>query len=175
MLWLFFTIFGLVLFVPTLILFLIFNRFKNTILVLLKRNGSLVKVVITNKILELGVITKINGKSVKPIKIKKEEIIYGAWRRWIIKPEVESTDKSSVTDKEIENYLNNEDLLKLYLAGKFKDTLLIFLGCIILAVIIGSVVNGYLTASHVCIISQDNSTTAYLQSILHTPPTIPKV
>ena len=145
-LWLFFTIFGLVLFVPTAILFLWLNRLRNTINVLLKRNGSIVRIVISNKTLEVGEITEIKGKKIKPIKIKKEEIHYGTWRRWIIKSDLE-TETAKISDREIEEYLNNEDLIKLYLAGKFKDTLILFLGIILAAVIVSAAINGYLTTS----------------------------
>jgi hypothetical protein len=161
--WLFFTIFGLVLFIPTGILFFILNRFKNTIVVLFKRNGALIKTVINDKILEVGQITEVNGKKIKPIKISKEEIYFGKWRRWIVKGELDSTlKKSNITDKEIEEYLNNEDLIKLYLAGKFKDTLMLMLGIIIFCVLVSGAVNGYLTNSKVCIIAQDNSTKQFI-------------
>jgi len=70
-LWLFFTIFGLVLFIPSSLLFILLNRFKNTIVVLIKQNGMLVKVVITNKTLEEGQITKINNKNIN-IRSKNE-------------------------------------------------------------------------------------------------------
>jgi hypothetical protein len=162
MLWLFFTIFGLVLFVPTGLLFLLLNRFKNTIVVLLKRNGALLKVVITDKELEAGQITQIKGKKVLPIKISKSEIYFGKWRRWIVKPELDSNIKQTITDKEAEDYLNNEDLLKLYLAGKFKETLMIMMGVIIACVVIGAIINGYLTTSNICVISQDNSTRDFI-------------
>lgn len=162
-LWIFFTIFGLVLFVPTGILFFILNRFKNTIVVLFKRNGALIKTVITDKILEIGQITEVNGKKIKPIKISKEEIYFGKWRRWIVKGELDSTlKKSIITDKEIEEYLNNEDLIKLYIAGKFKDTLMLMLYIIITCIIIGFLINGYLINSKACIINQDNSTRQFI-------------
>lgn len=162
---LFFIIFGCVLFIPSIILFLILNRLKNTIVVLLKINGALKKIIITNKVLESGEITEIDGKKVLPIKIYNSEIYYGKWRRWIIKPELESNLKCSITNKEAEDYLNNEDLLKLYLAGKFKDTLILLLSIIIGALVIGFIINGYLTATHDCILSQDNSTKAFLMDI----------
>jgi hypothetical protein len=163
--WLFFTIFGLTLFVPSIILFLILNRFRNTINLLLKINGTLKRVVITNKDLEVGQITAINGKKIKPIKISKDEIYTGTWRRWIIKSELDS--KSQVlTDKEIEEYLNNEDLIKLYLAGKFKDTLIMLLTIIIILVIGAAIVNGYLINSKQCIIAPTNETTQYISSIV---------
>jgi hypothetical protein len=91
--WLFFTIFGAVLFVPSTLLFLLLNRFKNTIVVLIKKNGALDKIVITNKTLEAGQITEAHGKKIAPIKISKDEIYYGKWRRWIIKPELYSKIK----------------------------------------------------------------------------------
>lgn len=160
--WLFFTIFGLVLFVPTGLLFLLLNRFKNTIVVLIKQNGSLIKIVITNKVLEKGQITEIKGKKIKPIKISKEEIYYGKWRRWIVKPELDSKKDSNISDKEIEEYLNNEDLIKLYLAGKFKDTLFLLLYITIGILLVGFFVNGYLTNTKICVISQDNSTRDFL-------------
>jgi hypothetical protein len=166
-LWLFFLIFGIVLTLPTAGIFLIFNRFKNTIVVLFKRNGALVKVIIDDKILALGEITKIKGKKCLPVTISKEEIYNGTWRRWIIKGELDSTiNKASITDKEVEDYLNNEDLLKLYLAGKFKDTLIVLLIIIIIGVIGGAVVNGYLITGHQCIITPTNATTEYLKSIV---------
>lgn len=149
-LWLFFTIFGCVLFIPSALLFLLLNRFKNTIVVLIKQNGALLKIVITNKILERGQITEAFGKKIKPINITKDEIYYGKWRRWIIKPELHSKTVSQVTDKEVEEYLNNEDLLKLYLAGKFKDMLMLLMGITIAAVIIGAIINGYLTKGIEC-------------------------
>jgi len=158
LMWLFFTIFGLVLFIPTLILFLFLNRLKNTIIVLIKQNGALIKIVINNKILEKGQITEIKGKKIKPIKISKEEIYFGKWRRWIIKPELDSTTKSNISDREIEEYLNNEDLIKLYLAGKFKETLLWLIGATLFCVIIVGVINGYITKTHECKILLDNST-----------------
>ena len=161
-LWLFFVIFGLVLFVPTILLLLLLNRFKKTIVVLLKRNGALVKTVITDKILEIGQITQIRKKKIKPITVRKEEIYFGTWRRWIIKGELESTEKANITDKEIEEYLNNEDLLKLYLAGKFKDTLILLLGITIASVLIAGFINGYLTSTHLCILNQDNSTRDFI-------------
>jgi len=144
--WLFFLIFGAVIFIPTGALFLILQRFRNTIVVLIKQNGALKKIVITNKVLETGVINNINGKKIKPIKIFKSEIFYGKWRRWIIKSELESKQQT-ISDTEIEEYLNNEDLIKLYLAGKFKDTLFLMLGVTIGICILGFVVNGYLTSS----------------------------
>jgi hypothetical protein len=164
MLWLFFTIFGLVLFVPTTLLVILFNRFKNTIVLLVKENGSLKKIIITNKELEKGEVTKYKGKNILPIKVSKEEIYYGTWRRWIVKPELESNDKRKITDTEIEEYLNNEDIIKLYLAGKFKDTLLILLYIIIGAVIVSAIVNGYLITTNVgqCTITQDNSTRDFI-------------
>ena len=164
--WLFFTIFGLVITVPVLITFLIFNRFKNTIAVLIKRNGSLTKVIIDDKILKIGQITKIDGQKVKPIKVEQSEIYYGKFRRWIIKGELESTKKETLTDKEVEEYLNNEDLIKLYLAGKFKDTLIALLVIILVAVIIGIIVNGYLISNKECILSPTNMTTDYLRGIV---------
>lgn len=161
MLWLFFVIFGCVLFIPSTLLLLLFNRFKNTIVLLIKENGALIKIIINNKDLEKGEVTKVKGKSIIPIKITKEEIYYGKWRRWIIKSELESKN-ISLTNKEVEDYLNNEDLLKLYLAGKFKDTLMIIIVATILCVIIGAIINGYLTTSKQCIISQDNSTKEFI-------------
>lgn len=163
-LWLFFLIFGLVLFVPTIILILVYNRFKNTIVLLVKLNGSLRKIIIGEKELSEGIVTKCDGKPIKPIKIKKEDIYYGKWRRWIIKGELESKN-NSVSEKEIEEYLNNEDLIKLYVAGKFKDTLMILLIVVIISIIISGSINGYLTASHICIIGQTNDTTAYFKGI----------
>jgi hypothetical protein len=162
--WLFFSIFGAVIFVPSTILFLVLQRFRNTICVLLKINGALKKVVITNKILEKGEITIVEGKKVKPIKIFKSEIYYGKWRRWIIKGELESLNKNVVTDKEVEEYLNNEDLLKLYLAGKFKDTLLLLMGITIAAVIIGAIINGYLTSSKETL-GYSNNTAVFIKDI----------
>ena len=150
-LWVFFTIFGAVIFLPSGALFLLLQRFKNTIVVLIKQNGALKKIIITNKQLEKGQITKLDGKSITPIKIKKEEIYYGKWRRWIIKPELNSTIESKITDKEIEEYLNNEDLLKLYMAGRFKDTLILLVGTTLVLVIIGVIINGYLTNSKICL------------------------
>ena len=162
-LFLFFSIFGAVIFVPSGLLFFLLNRFKNTIVVLIKQNGMLVKIVITNKVLEKGQITEIHGRKCLPISISKSEIYYGKWRRWIIKPDLESNRKQKISDKEIEEYLNNEDLIKLYLAGKFKDTLMLFLYIAIGCIVIGAVINGYLTNAHICIISQDNSTKAFIQ------------
>ena len=159
--WLFFTIFGLVLFVPTGLLFLLLNRFKNTIVLLIKQNGSLRKIIITNKDLEVGQITKIKGKSVKPIKISKEEIYYGKWRRWIVKPELDSKKEGNISDKEIEEYLNNEDLLKLYLAGKFKDTLILLLSAIIFIMIVGFVVLGYFQQTKV-VLDYSNATRDFI-------------
>ena len=144
--WLFFLIFGSVIFIPTGVLFLILQRFRNTIIVLIKQNGALKKIVITNKTLEKGQITDINGKKIKPIKIDRNEIWYGKWRRWIVKSELESK-QTTITDSEIEQYLNSEDLIKLYLAGKFKDTLFMMIGATIGIVIIGFIVNGYLLMS----------------------------
>lgn len=161
-LWLFFTIFGCVLLIPTSLILLLFNRFKNTIVVLFKNNGSLQKVIIDDKLLAIGQITQINGKKVTPIKISKDEIYYGKWRRWIIKGELDSKKNSKITDREIEEYLNNEDLIKLYLAGKFKDTLLLFLTGILAAVIIGAIANGYLINTKECIISPTNSTRDFI-------------
>ena len=146
-LWLFFTIFGAVIFLPSAGLFLILQRFKNTIVVLLKQNGALIKIIITNKELEKGQITNIGKKKIKPIKISKEEIYYGKWRRWIVKPELHSTLNCSTTDKEIEDYLNNEDLLKLYMAGKFKDTLIFLIGATLIIVIIGIIISWFGTSS----------------------------
>jgi hypothetical protein len=161
-LWLFFTIFGLVIFIPSTLLILLFNRFKNTIVVLIKQNGALTKIIINNKDLEKGQITEIKGKKINPIPISKEEIYYGKWRRWIIKPELESKSRNKLSDEEIEGYLNNEDLIKLYLAGKFKDTLMLMMGIIIAICIIGFIINGYLTNSHECILKQDNSTKEFI-------------
>lgn len=160
--WLFFTIFGAVIFIPSSILFLFLNRFRNTIVVLMKVNGALKKIIINNKTLEIGQITKIEGKRVKPIPISKDEIIYGKWRRWIIKGELESTAKSQVTDKEVEEYLNNEDLLKLYLAGKFKDTLILLLGIIIAAIVVSGIINGYMISSKQCL-DLTNTSMSFIQ------------
>jgi hypothetical protein len=126
-------------------------------------NGTLNKVIINNQILEKGEITELHGKKIVPIKISKEEIYFGKWRRWIVKSELE-TKRKNITDKEIEEYLNNEDLIKLYLAGKFKDTLIIFLSIIIAGVVIFGIIQIYLTTTHECIISQDNSTKAFLMN-----------
>jgi len=164
--WIFFTIFGSIIFVPSLILWLVISRYKNRINVLIKKNGGLQKIVITDKILKTGKITEYNGKKIKPISINKNEIYNSSWRRWIIKGELESTDKTTLTDKEIEGYLNNEDLLKLYLAGKFKDTLIMFLVIIIIIAVAGFIINGYMISSHQCIITPDNATTDYLTSIV---------
>lgn len=160
--WIFFTIFGSVLFIPTGLLFLLLNRFKKTIVVLLKNNGALEKVVITDKELALGQITHIGAKKIKPIKISKDEIYFGKWRRWIVKGELESKKDSTITDKEVEEYLNNEDLIKLYLAGKFKDTLMLMMGIIIFMILVSGVINGYLTTTQECIIKQDNSTRDFM-------------
>jgi hypothetical protein len=162
MLWLFFTIFGAVLFIPSLLLLFLYNRFKNTIVLLIKQNGSLKKIIITDKELEIGQVTKIGSKKIKPITISKDEIYYGKWRRWIVKPELNSPLNSNITDTEIEEYLNNEDLIKLYLAGKFKDTFMLLLGIIIACIIISGAINGYLTNTKECIIVQDNSTKQFI-------------
>jgi hypothetical protein len=163
-LWLFFTIFGCVLFIPSIILILLYNRFKNTIVVLDKNKGQLRKIIINDEILASGKITSYKGKRIKPIFISEKEIYFGTWRRWIIKGELESK-KGDLTDKEVEDYLNNEDLLKLYLAGKFKDTLIIFLSLILFGVIVGAVVNGYLTMSHTSQFIPTNQTDIYFTNL----------
>lgn len=146
-LWLFFTIFGAVIFVPSAILFLVLQRFRNTIVVLIKQNGAIRKIIIDNKTLEKGEITQLGKNKIKPIKISKDEIYYGKWRRWIVKPELHSKLETHLTDKEIEEYLNNEDLIKLYLAGKFKDTLILLVGVAIFLIIVGHVIDVYLISS----------------------------
>lgn len=150
-LWLFFTIFGAVIFVPSALLFLLLNRFRNTINVIFKINGALKRIVITDKILEKGEVNYIDGKKTYPIPISKDEIHYGKWRRWIVKSDLHGKFPTDITLKEIDEYVNNEDLLKLYLAGKFKDTLILLLVIVIGAVIIGGVINGYLTATKQCL------------------------
>jgi hypothetical protein len=164
-LWLFFTIFGLVLFVPSTLAIIFYNRFKNTIILLVKVNGALKKIIITDKELEKGVVSFDGKKKIKPIKIQKDEVYFGKWRRWIIKGELE-TRNQEVTDKEVEEYLNNEDLIKLYLAGKFKDTLMILLGIIIVCIIVSGGINIYLTTSQVNVLTPTNETTAYIRSIV---------
>jgi hypothetical protein len=162
-LWLFFTIFGLIIFLPSGGLFLLLQRFKNTIVVLIKQNGALIKIIINNKILEKGQITQIGKRKIKPIKISKEEIYYGKWRRWIVKPELHSPLNGTTTDKEIEEYLNNEDLIKLYMAGKFKDTLILLIGATLVCVIIGVIINGYLINTKQCL-DYSNSTLSFIKS-----------
>lgn len=162
-LWLFFTIFGAVIFIPSSILFLVLGRFRNTIVVLFKENGSIVKVIIDNKILETGEIKIVNGKKLAvPIKVSKDEIYYGKWRRWIVKSELHSSLPKGITKREVEEYLNSEDLIKLYLAGKFKDTLILLLGITIFCVIVGAIVNGYLTSNHQCL-DYTNSSSEFIK------------
>lgn len=161
-LWLFFTIFGAVIFIPSGALFLLLQRFKNTIVVLIKENGALTKIVITNKILEKGEITQIGKRKIEPIKISKDEIYFGKWRRWIIKPELHSKEKRILTNKEIEGYLNNEDLIKLYLAGKFKEQLMMFIYVILFAVVIGIVINIYINNAQV-FLSYNNQTALFIK------------
>jgi hypothetical protein len=143
-----------------------YNRFKNTIILLSPVNGGFRKIIITDKELKLGKVTSDGKKKIKPITISKDEIYQGKWRRWIIKKELMTGNNETISDREIEEYLNNEDLIKLYLAGKFKETLIFLLGAIIVLLIIGFVINGYLISTKETVITQNNQTTQYIKNIV---------
>jgi len=147
-LWLFFTIFGVVLFVPSTIVLLILKRLKETILIVIKKNGTIKKVVINDKILSSGQITVIGKKKIKPIPIRQNEVRYGGFRRWIIKDlENVPQEDNSVTNEEVEAYLNSETINMLLLFGKLKDLLIALLVGGIVVTIIGVVIVGYLTVT----------------------------
>jgi hypothetical protein len=158
--WLFFTIFGAVIFVPSACLFLFLQHLKKTILVAIKYNGTIKKIIIDDKILAKGKIEYIGKKKIVPIKIFQNEIRYGSFRRWIIKDleinPIINNDK--VSDAEIESYLNSETIQSLLLFGKTKQLLILLLGIIIFSVIVSGAINGYLTNSKICELRPSNMT-----------------
>jgi hypothetical protein len=158
--WLFFTLFGLVLFVPSAILFLWLQHLRKTILVAIVHNGTIKKVIIDDKILALGKIEYIGKKKIVPIPIKQSEVRYGTFRRWIIKDLENNPVKinNAISDAEIEAYLNSETIQTLLLFGKTKQLLIMLLGIIIAIGLIGGFVNGYLTTSKTCELTPANQT-----------------
>lgn len=160
-LWLFFVIFGLVLFLPAVILFFIYMRFKSTIVLIVKKNGTIIREIITEELFKTGQIEILEGKHIKPIKLFKEQIRYGKWRRWyIIDLEKNPPKDSAVTDKDVEKYFESETMYLLLLFGKLKDLLLMLLYFIlgVGATTLIVVIYFHQTQSAVCVLNQDNVT-----------------